>query len=674
MKQLFSLTYFLPVSIIYLASLIPQVTAQQVPQINSQQLNFPEKTIDYLAQTSSITTKVKEIAEKITVRIDFPGGNGSGVIVAHQGGIYYVLTAKHVVEKEREYKIVTPDGAIYPVDYTSVKKLEGADLAVLEFKSEQAYQVATLVDYGNKESLPSQTGDGNETIRQIAQQVAQEVQAGKRPWQDIRLHRNPYWVFVYGWGRVEGSTQAHFTAGKYYRSTLDGGRLGSYEENLNIQDGYNNISPLRTGIITSIFTHTNLDSSKAYEVVYTNPSFGGMSGGPVLDARGNVAAIHTAAEGKRERSGFLRFSDLQLGYSTGVLIGTFLRLASTAGIESQWLNIGNPVLPITTLEESDSIVKNSFNLTPPKNDEGIDWLNHGNHLWRLFRYEQAITAFEQAVKLEPSLAEAHYLQGKTLERIAGDLWLAETTSNQNHQAQINPTEKIQQVLQSQKKYLQTIQSAFNAYQKATEVQPDFYQAWREQGDLLPMLPSIKSDLLKLDELSRIIGTISNEDLNEAINNSGANESETLSSKLQAIKAGYLQALEAYNKAIAINPKDSYLYSRQGNVLFYLDRCSAAIESFNKAISINPIGLYYRQRTIAHLALRELEKAETDYNRYRELDPTSYSRDNFRSVFLSRNNLNQWVQMSDIQKQQLLQLTEDSGGTLDFPGDCLSSNY
>jgi tetratricopeptide (TPR) repeat protein len=175
----------------------------------------------------------------------------------------------------------------------------------------------------------------------------------------------------------------------------------------------------------------------------------------------------------------------------------------------------------------------------------------------------------------------------------------------------------------------------------------------------------------------LIETISNEELNQIINNNETNESETLSRNLQALKvsfqnkrAGYLQALKAYNKAIAINPKDSYLYSRQGDVLFKLDGCPAAIDSLNKAILMNPVGLFYRQRAIVYLALKELEKAEADYNRYQELDPTSYNADQLSSGFSNKNYLTQWLQETESQKQQLLQLDR----TLDFPGDCLSGNY
>lgn len=69
-----------------------------------------------------IPKDVREIAKKITVRIDYPGENGSGVIIAKDGNNYYVLTAHHVAENTNK-EVVTPDGKRYPVNDSTVKSL-----------------------------------------------------------------------------------------------------------------------------------------------------------------------------------------------------------------------------------------------------------------------------------------------------------------------------------------------------------------------------------------------------------------------------------------------------------------------------------------------------------------------------------------------------------------------
>jgi tetratricopeptide (TPR) repeat protein len=87
--------------------------------------------------------QVAAIAEQISVRIDGQAP-GSGVLLAKQGTTYFVLTAAHVVATPDEYDIIAPDGQKYRVNYPQVKKLPGADLAVVPFTSTRSYQVAKL--------------------------------------------------------------------------------------------------------------------------------------------------------------------------------------------------------------------------------------------------------------------------------------------------------------------------------------------------------------------------------------------------------------------------------------------------------------------------------------------------------------------------------------------------
>jgi WD40 repeat protein len=88
---------------------------------------------------------IASMAKDVTVVIN--GQNpGSGVIVSKQGNTYYVLTAKHVVATQDEYEIVTSDAKSHKLDYSTVKKLPGVDLALVQFTSDQNYRVAELGD------------------------------------------------------------------------------------------------------------------------------------------------------------------------------------------------------------------------------------------------------------------------------------------------------------------------------------------------------------------------------------------------------------------------------------------------------------------------------------------------------------------------------------------------
>lgn len=88
---------------------------------------------------------IGEMAKDVTVLIN--GQNpGSGVIISKQGNNYYALTAKHVVATQDQYEIVTSDAKIHPLNYSTVKKLPGIDLALVQFTSDQNYRVAELGD------------------------------------------------------------------------------------------------------------------------------------------------------------------------------------------------------------------------------------------------------------------------------------------------------------------------------------------------------------------------------------------------------------------------------------------------------------------------------------------------------------------------------------------------
>jgi tetratricopeptide (TPR) repeat protein/V8-like Glu-specific endopeptidase len=132
------------------ASILSVMNAGLVLPQTPQSISVPPPPShpSFLLAQSSIAENVDKVAQQITVRIEsVQSGTGSGVIVAKQGTTYTVLTAEHVVPKPDNYSITAPDGQKYPVSAGSVKKLEGVDLAIVQFTSSKSYQVATLADY-----------------------------------------------------------------------------------------------------------------------------------------------------------------------------------------------------------------------------------------------------------------------------------------------------------------------------------------------------------------------------------------------------------------------------------------------------------------------------------------------------------------------------------------------
>lgn len=86
---------------------------------------------------------IQRLAQQITVRIFTAGASGSGAIVQRQGQTYTVLTSWHVLAFSDEHTIVTPDGRRW-TPLRQPRQLGNTDLAITQFRSSAAYQVARI--------------------------------------------------------------------------------------------------------------------------------------------------------------------------------------------------------------------------------------------------------------------------------------------------------------------------------------------------------------------------------------------------------------------------------------------------------------------------------------------------------------------------------------------------
>ncbi|MGK7903671.1 MAG: GUN4 domain-containing protein [Hormoscilla sp.] len=116
--------------------------------------------------------EVAKLAEEITVKIE-DCGRGSGVIFDKKGNTYYVLTAKHVDSNASKCLVITPDKIEHKIELANFKPIEGLDLAVIEFDSNNSYKVGQRGD-----SRLATIG----TTVYIAGYARSEVTDNKRTW------------------------------------------------------------------------------------------------------------------------------------------------------------------------------------------------------------------------------------------------------------------------------------------------------------------------------------------------------------------------------------------------------------------------------------------------------------------------------------------------------------
>jgi tetratricopeptide (TPR) repeat protein/S1-C subfamily serine protease len=124
---------------------ISTFTIANIPQYAIlAQPNQPEET------EPLTTTTAQQLATKVTVSIQVGQSGGSGVIIGKKANTYLVLTNAHVVRAQSGISIKTPDGQTHTAQKVKNTQVGNFDLALLEFSSPRAYQLAGFKNFGNK--------------------------------------------------------------------------------------------------------------------------------------------------------------------------------------------------------------------------------------------------------------------------------------------------------------------------------------------------------------------------------------------------------------------------------------------------------------------------------------------------------------------------------------------
>jgi S1-C subfamily serine protease/regulator of sirC expression with transglutaminase-like and TPR domain len=414
------------------------------------------------------TAQVANIAEQISVRIDGQAP-GSGVLLSRQGQTYFVLTAAHVVATPDEYEVITPDGQKYKINYAQVKKLQGVDLAVVQFTSARTYTLAKL-------------GNSSQAQRGTA-------------------------AFVAGWP-ASGNAITNPTL------------------------------LFQQGIISA---NSQVQQADGYGLIYTNNTLPGMSGGPVLNNKGELIGIHGKGETERQQGTQNTGVVVKVGYNLGVPINTFLNLAPRAGIN---LPLGTPVTAIAAAPPATSATRRIDDFIA----EGSNRLHRGD-------YPGAIAALDRAIATDPTAADARRM--RAVARLSALGWSKEAVQAKSNRPAVD--------------------AASQDLDESIRLDPNASESFALRGALRAALDGRSAGAL--------------EDVNNALRlapNSGA--AYVARASVRGNRGDYRGALEDATEAIQRDPNSFYTpmaYSIRGTAKARLNDLAGGLRDQTQAIQLSP---------------------------------------------------------------------------------------
>ena len=197
--------------------------------------------------------------------------------------------------------------------------------------------------------------------------------------------------------------------------------------------------------------------------------------------------------------------------------------------------------------------------------------NRGSVLRRLRRFDEALASYEKALKLEPNFVKALYQRGNTL------------------------------------RDLNQLEKALESYDQALAVQPKHPEALNNRGNVLKELSRFEEALASFDRALVIRPNYA-----RALNNRGV--------ALHELKR-FADALTSYDRALAAQPNYVEALNNRGVTLHTIKRLEEALVDYNRALTLRPAhveALCNRGNTLRELL--RFKDAISTYERLLQVKP------------------------------------------------------
>jgi tetratricopeptide (TPR) repeat protein len=345
--------------------------------------------------------------------------------------------------------------------------------------------------------------------------------------------------------------------------------------------GSESVYSLQEGEITA---HANRPLKDGYALMYTNPTLPGMSGGPVLNDRGELIGIHgRGAESTAKQSEITSNQRTKTEFNLGIPISTFLSLVpkvdrtlSLKAPPSQSIST-QPKADDHILQGSANSKRGDFRAEIAEYDKAIAlnpkyaaaYNNRGNARSSMGDKQGAIKDYTQAINIDPKYVNGYYNRGVARGEL-GDK-----------------------------------QGAIEDYSLAIAANPSYVNAYLNRGVARSELGDKQG---AINDFNQIIALDPKDAL--AYKNRGT---------ILTILGNKQGAINDFTQAIALDPKDVSLFFKRGLTLRDMGDRRGAIADYTQAITIDPTyALAYMGRAVERILLGNKQGAIADLRRGADL--------------------------------------------------------